>query len=82
MASHCQWPHEVFFHLLEGDDGADGAEISRYHCPRTTCDAPTLILVMKGSLPLKSSKTSSNTGIRKATSASSTTRAKMPIIIG
>ena len=53
-----------------------------YHWPRSALEAPTLIWVMKGSLPLKSANTSSNTGIRKVTSASSVTSAKRPIIIG
>ena len=38
--------------------------------------------VTMGSLPLKSLKTFSNTGIRNATRASSTIIEKIPIIIG
>ena len=82
IASHCQRPHELFFHFWKPITMPTVPKMNRYHCPRSALDAPTLICVMKGSLPSKSAKTSSNTGIRKATSASSTTSAKMPIIIG
>ena len=53
-----------------------------YHCPRTKSDIATVSLVIAGSSPPKSLKTSSKTGTRKVTSASSTSTAKTAITIG
>ena len=53
-----------------------------YHCRVTRWDRKTVNLVIAGSSPPKSLKIFSNTGTRKATSATSTISAKLPIRIG
>ena len=50
-----------------------------YHCRVTRCESHTVNLVIAGSSPPKSLKIFSNTGTRKATSATSTISAKLPI---
>ncbi len=56
--------------------------ISRYHCRVSRCEKPTMNLVSVGRLPPNCLNTFSNTGIRKATSASSTITAKLITRIG
>ena len=53
-----------------------------YHWSLTRCENLTMTAVSSGSLPPNCLNTPSNTGIRKATSASSTIVAKVITIVG
>ncbi len=81
-ASHCGRPHEDAFHFRKPMNRPTAPPISRYHCPVTALESPTVKRVMSGSSPPKSSNTPTNTGTMNAIMPMRTSIANVNTTVG
>src|SRR3954447_1449837 len=82
IASHCGRPQEEVFHFLKPTTLPTASASRMYQRPVTMFEAATVILVIIGRSPPKSSKIFTKTGTMKAIRPSSTQSAKQSTTAG